>query len=65
MWRVLQVSKTEVHVYPENDMVAHVLTDKCKCNPTVKPLPMGRMVVHNSFDGRETSEQATAQEARQ
>jgi hypothetical protein len=52
-----------IHVYPLNDTDEHT-TDgedghigKCKCAPRVEWEGFTRIVVHNSFDGRELLEQ--------
>ena len=48
---------TTIHVYPENDLAAHVLEgENCPCNPRVEVVEGGEIVVHNSWDGREEQE---------
>lgn len=46
-----------VHVYPVDDRGSHTLSgDHCQCNPIIE-IEEGRMlVIHNSFDGRELTE---------
>lgn len=64
MWKVellkpLGSLVTDGHVYPLNDLVAHELTRKCWCNPSVGNCINGIVqVVHNSADGRELVEAA-------
>lgn len=49
------ISEVVYHVYPIHDMDIHDLEGyHCKCGPSV--LEDGRIVVHNSFDGREFQE---------
>lgn len=56
-WIVEKVSQTETHVYPDNDWRIHTLTGHCLCDPHVNYQFMGRQIVHNSFDSRETDEE--------
>lgn len=46
------------HVLPVNDIKEHEESADCHCQPTVEELKYGRLVVHNSYDGREATEQA-------
>lgn len=44
-----------MHVYPERDLRAHVTNgDPCPCLPRM--LDDGAVIVHNSYDARETGE---------
>lgn len=45
------------HILPRNDADEHEETSVCKCEPTVKTVDGGVLIVHNSFDGRELIEQ--------
>lgn len=47
------------HVYPVGDKKEH-RTDEvyCECNPWIEYFGAGRIVIHNSFDGRERFETA-------
>jgi hypothetical protein len=58
-WSVEEVSRTEIHIHPVSDWRIHTLTDHCLCGPVVKYRYLGRRVIHNSFDGRETDEHPT------
>lgn len=45
------------HVYPLNDMREHIVDGgTCWCKPRVEYCGFGRVVVHNSADGREAYE---------
>ncbi len=50
----------DVHVYPLNDLKAHDTESRnCHCLPTIDLGAAGdAVVIHNSFDGREITEQA-------
>ena len=48
---------TTVHVLPENDLKEHTESEECECKPTVRYVNSGRLVIHNSYDGREVIEQ--------
>ncbi len=50
------------HVYPVDDLFEHDLTgDTCGCEPVVELFENGsKLVIHNSYDGRELLEQARA-----
>ena len=51
-----------IHVYPLNDRHEHVTEGdeghkgNCPCNPRVEWEGQSRIVIHNSFDGRELLE---------
>ncbi len=49
---------TRIHVIPLNDMREHEKSDMCWCEPTTKVVgdSGGRVIVHNSMDGRELIE---------
>jgi len=47
-----------VHVLPINDLHPHVESALCDCNPKIKE--GGRLIIHNSYDGREVFEEAEA-----
>lgn len=42
-----------VHVLPVNDLKPHLESEACKCAPRVEEVGNGRVVIHNSYDGRE------------
>jgi len=46
---------TNYHVVPENDLKPHIESGiYCHCDPEVRlEPPYGRLVIHNSYDGRE------------
>ena len=41
------------HILPVNDIDIHEESSVCKCEPDVKEVEGGILIVHNSFDGRE------------
>lgn len=43
----------EQHVLPTNDLVEHETSEDCVCIPKVTFLTDGKVVTHNSLDGRE------------
>lgn len=48
-----------VHVLPVDDLKPHIESAACKCQPRVDTVRNGnRVVVHNSYDGREFFEEA-------
>ena len=55
-WCTELVSDGVVHVYPLNDLRAHILHNECPCKPTLKPYGIDSVIVHNSYDGREAWE---------
>ncbi|MGD0002870.1 MAG: hypothetical protein ABSE06_01430 [Anaerolineaceae bacterium] len=56
-WGTTPVSKTEIHVHPLEDLVVHILTEDCGCHPQIDIVEgAGRVIVHNSWDGREVYE---------
>lgn len=55
---------SDVHVLPVNDLKPHDESENCACKPKVKyttPASIyrsrGRLIVHNSYDGREFYEE--------
>lgn len=47
----------DVHVLPIDDLVEHEEEgDDCVCGPRVEFVEGGKVVVHNSLDGRENHE---------
>lgn len=43
-----------VHVLPVDDLKEHTETDDCECHPRIEYVgDGGKLVVHNSYDGRE------------
>lgn len=46
-----------IHVLPVNDIAEHSESDDCICHPKISYVDGGgKVVVHNSFDGREILE---------
>jgi hypothetical protein len=45
-----------IHVLPVDDLKEHIETDDCECHPKIKYVEGGKIVVHNSYDGREFME---------
>jgi len=52
-----------IHVLPVNDLKEHTETDDCACHPRIEYVggEGGKVVVHNSYDGREVYEQWEAE----
>jgi len=48
--------KDSIHVLPENDTWEHTKDFNCKCNPHLGFKGETVVVIHNSFDGRECTE---------
>lgn len=48
---------TDVHVIPINDLEPHEETRACWCEPRLKAVGRGVVVVHFAKDGRELVEQ--------
>jgi hypothetical protein len=62
-----QVEPDVVVVYPVNDLIPHDVRgeDRCVCGPAVEPVKrrdgsVSWVYTHNSLDGREHAERATA-----
>ena len=54
-----------IHILPINDLKEHRETDDCECAPRVEYVGNGgKVVVHNSYDGREFWEQWEADKTR-
>lgn len=45
------------HVIPINDLIDHIESVECPCDPEVKYTSDGELVVHNAIDRREVFEQ--------
>jgi hypothetical protein len=47
-----------IHVFPTNDIKEHMIDDNhaCNCNPRIYYENGEMIVIHNSYDGRETRE---------
>jgi hypothetical protein len=56
-----------VHVMPVNDIKEHIENDYCECHPKIRYFggDGGKVVVHNSWDGREIAERIEAEKLRQ
>lgn len=54
------LERETVHVLPINDLCPHEESVACACRPQVEEVGEsgGRVVVHNSWDGREITERA-------
>ena len=48
------------HVLPVNDEVEHTESKNCWCKPHIEE--NGRVIIHNSFDGREDFEEIVGKE---
>lgn len=44
------------HIYPLNDLAPHELSKDCPCRPKIEEAPGHRLIIHNSFDGRDAFE---------
>jgi hypothetical protein len=50
------------HILPINDLKEHSERSSCECNPKVRQLENGDLLVsHNSYDGRELIEELLAE----
>lgn len=58
------MSNDTIHILPLNDLKEHTESDECECHPTVKHVDGGKVVVHNSYDGREFLERWEAAKER-
>jgi hypothetical protein len=48
----------DTHVLPIDDLKPHYDSRACECIPKVEEYGFGAVVIHNSYDGREITEQA-------
>ena len=48
------------HILPINDSREHIESEKCECNPKVKIINGHKVIIHNSYDGRENIEKEIA-----
>ena len=48
-----------IHILPVDDLEPHTEETTCKCEPKIKIVEGGMLVVHNSYDGREIIEEVT------
>jgi len=55
---------TAIHILPENDLKEHKESDDCECNPKIEYVDGGKIVIHNSYDGREFIEQWEAEKTK-
>ena len=45
-----KIMPSKIHIYPLNDVYEHdTESEFCKCNPKIED----KLIIHNSFDGRE------------
>ena len=47
---------SDIHVMPVDDIFPHICSTECLCAPVITIENNGRIIVHNSYDGRETIE---------
>lgn len=47
-----------MHVLPVNDLKEHEESEHCHCQPKVEYEENGKVIIHNSYDGREIFEEA-------
>jgi hypothetical protein len=52
----LTLEVTQIEVTPEDDLNYHVSSPDCNCIPELTNSNGIPMLIHNSFDGRETNE---------
>jgi hypothetical protein len=53
-WGVIrETGGANAHVYPFNDLMLHIASNRCVCGPKWRYQPRGWMFVHASLDGRE------------
>lgn len=53
------MASSDIHVLPLNDIKPHVEGEDCPCDPEViEEYGSDKIIVHNSWDRREISEQA-------
>lgn len=51
------MSKEDVHVFPLDDILPHNTDDsECMCDPEILVEGGALIIVHNSYDGRETND---------
>jgi hypothetical protein len=50
-----------IHVLPVNDIAPHTERDTCPCAPVIEYEDGEKVVIHNSWDGREEWETMTLQ----
>lgn len=60
-WLAREVSDTEVHAVPLDDVIVHEFTTDCPCGPRPRCIPRegrpdGWVHTHHSADGREFNE---------
>lgn len=48
------------HIMPIDDLYPHFMKSTCPCVPQVLDQENGRLVIHNSYDGREIIEKIEA-----
>jgi len=46
-----------INVLPVDDIEPHIENEQCPCMPSVERHEDGRIIIHNSFDGREYKSQ--------
>lgn len=49
------------HILPINDIYEHEESSMCHCNPEVREVEGGVLVIHNAFDKRERKEELLEQ----
>jgi hypothetical protein len=54
-----------LHILPLNDLKEHTESDDCGCKPRVEYVGEGeKLVIHNSYDGREFWEEWEAEKGK-
>lgn len=51
----------KIHITPINDLKEHQEDINCNCNPRTEYINDNILIIHNSYDGRETLEKAQRQ----
>ena len=59
-WGVKQIGDC-VHIRPVDDIKAHELSEDCWCNPDLKEVEGGMLIIHESMDKREKYENGLLQ----
>ena len=49
---------SDINIIPNGDIKGHEESEFCYCHPRIEYEENGRIIIHNSFDGREFVEKA-------
>lgn len=52
----------DINTIPTNDLVLHIENEHCPCKPRIEYHEGGRLIIHNSIDGREDFEDIEGEE---